>query len=112
MERLGATGTEPLASSQVAILRIASEGIHPHMQITVRLFASYAETLGANSIALDLDPGATAGDALDRVRSLANGGRGSLPTRPMLAVNERYTRPEHVLASGDEVAIIPPVAGG
>ena len=80
------------------------------MQITVLLFASYAETLGANSIALDLHSGATAGDALDQVRSLANGG--ALPSRPMLAVNERYVRREHVLASGDEVAIIPPVAGG
>jgi len=80
------------------------------MQITVLLFASYADTLGANSIALDLHPGATAGDALDHVRSLANGG--VLPSRPMLAVNERYARREHVLASGDEVAIIPPVAGG
>ena len=80
------------------------------MQITVLLFASYADTLGANSIALDLHPGATAGDALDQVRSLASGG--ALPSRPMLAVNERYARPEHVLDSGDEVAIIPPVAGG
>lgn len=82
------------------------------MQITVLLFASYADTLGANSIALDLTPGATAGDALDHVRSLANGGGGVLPSKPMLAVNERYARREHVLASGDEVAIIPPVAGG
>lgn len=82
------------------------------MQITVLLFASYAETLGANSIALDLHSGATAGDALDQVRSLANGGGEALPSRPMLAVNERYVRREHVLASGDEVAIIPPVAGG
>jgi molybdopterin converting factor subunit 1 len=80
------------------------------MQITVLLFASYADTLGASSIALELHPGATAGDALDQVRLLANGG--ALPNRPMLAVNERYARREHVLASGDEVAIIPPVAGG
>ncbi len=80
------------------------------MQITVLLFASYADTLGANSIALDLHPGATAGDALHQVRSLASGG--ALPSRPMLAVNERYARPEQVLAAGDEVAIIPPVAGG
>ena len=86
------------------------------MQITVLLFASYADTLGASSIALDLHPGATAGDALDQVRSLANGAgggeAGALPSKPMLAVNERYVRREHVLASGDEVAIIPPVAGG
>lgn len=79
------------------------------MQVTVLLFASYADTLGASSIPLELGQGATAGDALERVRSLA---AAALPSRPLLAVNERYARPEHVLAPGDEVAIIPPVAGG
>jgi molybdopterin converting factor subunit 1 len=79
------------------------------MQITVLLFASYADTLGASSIPVELSQGATAGDALDHVRSLAVS---SLPGRPLIAVNQRYARPEHVLAAGDEVAIIPPVAGG
>lgn len=79
------------------------------MQVTVLLFASYADTLGASSIPLELSTGATAGEALDRVRSLA---ASALPTKPLLAVNQRYARPEHVLAPGDEVAIIPPVAGG
>lgn len=80
------------------------------MQVTVLLFASYADTLGASSIPLELSPGATAGDALDQVQSLA--AAGTLPSKPLLAVNERYARPEHVLAAGDQVAIIPPVAGG
>ena len=83
------------------------------MQITVLLFASYTDTLGTSSIPLELRPGATAGDALDRVRSLAIGaGSDGLPNKPLLAVNERYARPEHVLTAGDQVAIIPPVAGG
>ena len=80
------------------------------MQVTVLLFASYADTLGASSIPLELRPGATAGDALDQVQSLA--AAGTLPSKPLLAVNERYARPEHVLAADDQVAIIPPVAGG
>lgn len=80
------------------------------MQVTVLLFASYADSLGASSIPLELTAGATAGDALDRVRSLATGG--ALPNKPLLAVNERYARRDHVLAAGDKVAIIPPVAGG
>jgi len=79
------------------------------MQVTVLLFASYADTLGTSSIPLELSHGATAGDALERVRSLA---AAALPSKPLLAVNERYAKPEHVLAPGDEVAIIPPVAGG
>jgi molybdopterin converting factor small subunit len=79
------------------------------MQVTVLLFASYADTLGTSSIPLELSPGATARDALDRVRAL---GADRLPGKPLLAVNERYARPEQVLAAGDQVAIIPPVAGG
>ena len=31
---------------------------------------------------------------------------------PMVAVNEAYARPDTPLHSGDEVAFIPPVAGG
>lgn len=80
------------------------------MQVTVLLFASYAESLGESSIPLELSPGATAGDVLERVRSLASGG--ALPSKPLLAVNERYARADQVLAAGDQVAIIPPVAGG
>jgi molybdopterin converting factor small subunit len=29
-----------------------------------------------------------------------------------VAVNQRYARPETVLAANDEIALIPPVAGG
>lgn len=81
------------------------------MQVTVLLFASYADSLGTSSIPLELSLGATAGDALERVRSIAAGST-ALPSNPLLAVNEHYARREHVLSAGDQVAIIPPVAGG
>jgi molybdopterin converting factor subunit 1 len=80
------------------------------MNVTVLLFASYADRLGMRSLALDLAPGATVGDVVNRVQALPGGER--LPRSPMVAVNERYTRQDRVLAHGDEVAIIPPVAGG
>lgn len=80
------------------------------MTVTVLLFASYAESLGMRSMSVDLGAGATAGDALRHVLTLPGGDR--LPKEPMLAVNERYAKPHHVLSPGDEVAIIPPVAGG
>jgi molybdopterin converting factor small subunit len=35
-----------------------------------------------------------------------------LPPAPLVAVNERYARPDQVLRAGDAVAVIPPVAGG
>jgi len=80
------------------------------MNVTVLLFASYADTLGARSMDLELPAGATVGDVVGRVRSLPGADR--LPAEPLVAVNERYAKRDRVLGPGDEVAIIPPVAGG
>jgi len=80
------------------------------MTVTVLLFASYADLLGTKQLSLDLSPGATAGDALERLHELPGANR--LPRSPLLAVNERYARRDQVLTAGDEIAIIPPVAGG
>jgi molybdopterin converting factor small subunit len=70
----------------------------------------YAEALGGSEMALELPAGATAGDALADVRRRPGAER--LPPKPMIAVNQRYAKPETKLAEGDEVALIPPVAGG
>jgi molybdopterin converting factor subunit 1 len=80
------------------------------MTVTVLLFASYAETLGASSIDIELASGATVGDLLGRLRALPGADR--LPPTPLVAVNQRYARRDMVLSTGDEVAVIPPVAGG
>lgn len=80
------------------------------MTITVLLFASYAESFGTHSVALDLADGSTVGDVVGRIRAMPGAER--LPARPLVAVNERYAKGDRVLAAGDEVAIIPPVAGG
>ena len=80
------------------------------MTVTVRLFASYAERLGRSLIELDLPAGSTVSDALKSVSRLP--GASSLPPRPLVAVNLSYAKADMVLSSGDEVAIIPPVAGG
>jgi molybdopterin converting factor subunit 1 len=80
------------------------------MTVKVLLFASYADTLGKNQLALDLTSGATVSDVLGRVRAMP--GADGLPPEPLIAVNERYARRDQVLSAGDEVAIIPPVAGG
>ncbi len=80
------------------------------MTVTVLLFASYADALGERTIPLDLPNGSTVGEALRRVREMAGAAR--LPAEPMIAVNEEYARADRTLAAGDEMAIIPPVAGG
>ena len=106
-ERLDASRVEPFGFL-VAILQ--GRAFFFAMTVTVLLFASYAEKLGASSIPLELAHGATVGDVLTSLQRLPNASR--LPTEPLVAVNERYARRDHVLVAGDEVAIIPPVAGG
>ncbi len=80
------------------------------IRVTVRLFASYAEAAGKDEIDLVLPAGSTAGDCLEAVRGEAWAAK--VPPSPAVAVNRRYARPDASLHEGDEVAIIPPVAGG
>jgi len=80
------------------------------MPVTVLLFASYADAFGAPSLTLDLPVGATVDDVLADLRERPGSDR--LPASPLVAVNQRYARRSSPVSSGDEVAIIPPVAGG
>jgi len=80
------------------------------MNIRVLLFASYADAVGRNELALDLQEGSVVGDVVRRVRELA--GSTALPPSPLLAINATYARADQPVVAGDEVAIIPPVAGG
>jgi molybdopterin converting factor small subunit len=77
--------------------------------VTVLLFASYADALGP-SVELELGAEATVADVVLGLSSLPAGGR--LPPRPLVAVNQSYATYDHPVRAGDEVAVIPPVAGG
>lgn len=80
------------------------------MTITLLLFASYADALGASSLAIELPRESTVGDVISALRSRHGAER--LPPTPLVAVNERYASLDSVVREGDEVALIPPVAGG
>ena len=80
------------------------------MTVRVLLFASYADALGASEVALELPAGSRVRDVLDGIKGLAKGKR--VPDKPMVAVNQHYAREDQVVSASDEVAIIPPVAGG
>lgn len=79
------------------------------MKVTVLVFASYAEALGKDALDVELPAGATVASCVEAVRRLT-GAR--VPPSPLVAVNRRYAKPDTPLNPGDEVAIIPPVAGG
>ena len=80
------------------------------MTVTALLFASYADAVGRRNVPLELPDGATVRDAVAEVRRLPGGD--SLPQHPLVAVNQSYAEAGHVLRRGDELALIPPVAGG
>ncbi len=80
------------------------------MTVTALLFASYADAMGKNTVELALHSGATIADAIGALRALPGGS--VLPSSPLVAVNLAYADAGQVLRAGDELAVIPPVAGG
>lgn len=80
------------------------------MSMRVLLFASYADAVGAPELQVDLPAGSTVAELVQWVR--AHHGEDRLPPAPMVAVNQQYAGLDTTIGENDEVAIIPPVAGG
>ncbi|UCD23648.1 MAG: MoaD/ThiS family protein [Gemmatimonadota bacterium] len=81
------------------------------IQIRCSLFARYAELAGCDSITVDVPEGATVEAAVAAVRERMPNGE-QLPDRPMVAVNLEHAMPGTKLRQGDELALLPPLAGG
>ncbi len=81
------------------------------MTVRTLFFASYRDLLGVESMDVHVPEGATVTDLVQRLRE-----RGepfaSLPSDPPVAVNRSWAPGETRLEEGDEVAFLPPVAGG
>jgi len=82
----------------------------PTLTVRVLLFASYADMLGFDAVELSLEAPATVGDVLDHLRALPGGER--LPPKPLCALNLTHVGSDAPLSRGDELAILPPLAGG
>jgi molybdopterin converting factor small subunit len=80
------------------------------VHVRVLLFASYADRLGLDSVPVALPALATVADALEHVRALPGGEQ--IPPRPLCAVNMAHAPLDTRLTEGDEVAVLPPLAGG
>lgn len=81
------------------------------MRITVRLFASQREQLGKSSIDAQVPDGSTARSALVLLSKTHPGLATSLDSLAF-AVNREHASPDTLLHDGDELALLPPVAGG
>ena len=81
--------------------------------VTVRFFASLREAVGLDSLRLELDDASLAGvrarlaDELPATQLEALAASGV-----QVAVNQAIVQGDAALASGDEIAFLPPVTGG
>lgn len=81
------------------------------MRIRILYFAAARERSGLDRETVDLAPGATLAQ-LARELSARHPRLGALLPRLRFAVNEEFAPESAPLQDGDEVALIPPVAGG
>ena len=80
------------------------------MSIPVLLFASYADAFGARQVQVPVTAPCTVRSLVDAMRPLPGGHL--LPSTPLVAVNHAWAAADATIEAGDEVAVIPPVAGG
>jgi molybdopterin converting factor subunit 1 len=81
------------------------------MQIHVLYFAVFREKLGREAETIELPAGARVRDAVDLL-ARQHAPIAALRSRFRVAVNQDFIDDDHALSDGDELALIPPVAGG
>jgi molybdopterin converting factor small subunit len=81
------------------------------MRIRFLLFALYRDLAGASELELDVRDGADARAAVAQLRA-RDSRLATLPPRPVIAINQEYAGLDVILRDGDELALLPPVAGG
>lgn len=79
--------------------------------IRVLFFAHYAELVGRDEAVVAVTMPATISDVVREVRAGLDGARG-IPERPLAALNANHARLDQPVQDGDEVALLPPLAGG
>ncbi len=81
------------------------------MNVRLLYFAVLRDITGKSEAELQLAPGTRAADVWQKLRhdyvQLSD-----YAQPPMVAINETYAAADTVLRDGDELAFIPPVAGG
>jgi molybdopterin converting factor subunit 1 len=81
------------------------------VRVHLLFFALYRELAGTAEMELELPPGADAALVVRRLRARSDG-LARLPAEPVVAVNREYAPLTTELHDGDELALLPPVAGG
>ncbi len=79
--------------------------------LRVLFFARYAELVGREEAEFAVPSPATVEELVRQIRRTVPGAA-SLPERPLAAVNLRHAGLDTPVRAGDEVALLPPLAGG
>ncbi|MBA9088260.1 molybdopterin synthase catalytic subunit [Fontibacillus solani] len=82
------------------------------MQLSIRLFASLAETLGATSLTYHVENKPLTAGKLKELLSASYPDAASQIAISMVAVDQEYAPDDTIINDAAEVAIIPPVSGG
>lgn len=80
------------------------------MSVPVLLFASYADAFGTRELPVPVETPCQVHVLIDALRIMPGGDR--LPPKVLVAINQRLADASAFVHAGDEVALIPPVAGG
>lgn len=80
------------------------------MSVSVLLFASYADAFGSRHLDVSVATPCAVSEVVRALRGLPGGA--TLPEKPLVAINQVYATLDAVVHPHDEVAFIPPVAGG
>ena len=81
------------------------------MKVRLLYFAVLRDIAGKGEEVVELPDGTRAADVWNRLRAQHRALAG-YERPPMTAINQTYVAADQVLRDGDEVAFIPPVAGG
>ncbi len=81
------------------------------MRVRLLLFAVLRDITGKSEADLDLPAGTRARDVWQTLRN-SHRELADYELPPLTAINESYAPADSVLNDGDELAFIPPVAGG
>ena len=81
------------------------------IQITALLFGQAREFVGAESLDLELEAGATVASAFDTLKT-QHPKLAAMERSLLFAINEEYASASQPLADHDRLAVLPPVSGG
>ncbi len=83
----------------------------PLISVRVLVFAKFAELLAREEIDVTIAPPATVGDVIAKIRASIPAAK-ALPPELLCARNRAHASPSDTVSDGDELALLPPLAGG